>query len=114
MTKLQFKKITMTHIKVTYLACDYEDKFPIISADSFDNLRLALDDYCGADERNSGKYLGFTPYNTKYPDDYEGHYEYECCYEGNDWNGGTYIEKFRVYCIEFYPKTKYDVIEKTI
>ena len=114
MAKLQFKKIKMTQIKVTYLACDYEDKFPVVSADSFDNLRLALDDYCGANERNSGKCLGFTPYNTKYPDDYEGHYEYECCYEGNDWNGGTYIEKFRVYCIEFYPKTKYDVIEKTI
>lgn len=104
----------MTYIKVTYLACDYEDKFPIISADSFDNLKLALDDYCGAGERNSGKCLGFTPYHTKYPDDYEGYYEYECCKNGNDWNGGTYIEKFRVYCVEFYPETKYDVAEKTI
>ena len=44
----------MRNIKVTYLALDYEEKFPIISADSFDNLKLALDDYCGADERNSG------------------------------------------------------------
>jgi hypothetical protein len=103
----------MAQIKVTYIACDYEYKFPVVSADSFDNLKLALDDYCGAGERNSGKCLGFTPYNTKYPDDYEGYYEYECCKNGNDWNSGTYIDKFRVYCIEFYPETKYDVAEKT-
>ena len=33
--------------------------------------------------------------------------------KGNDWNGETYIDKFRVYCVEFYPETKYDAIEKT-
>jgi hypothetical protein len=96
----------MTSIKVTYLALDYEDKFPIISADSFDNLKLALDDYCGADERNSGKYIGFTPYDSKYGSDYEGYFEYECCRNGNDWNGETYKNKFTVWCVEFYPKTK--------
>ena len=83
------KKIkVMTSIKVTYLALDYEDKFPITSADSFDNLKLALDNYCGADERNSGKCLGFTPYETKYGSDYEGFYEYECCRNGNDGDDG--------------------------
>ena len=51
----------MTYIKATWIACDYEEGFPIISADSFDNLKLALDDYCGADNRNSGKCIGFTP-----------------------------------------------------
>ena len=97
----------MTYIKATWIACDYEDMFPITTAESFDNLKLALDYYCGADDRNTGKCIGFTPYVTKYPDDYEGYYEYECCKNGNDWNE-TYIDKFRVYCIEFYPQTKYE------
>ena len=92
----------MTYIKVTWLACDYEEGFPIITADSFHNLRLALDNYCGADERNQGKCIGFTPHITKYPDDYEGYYEYEVCNNGSE----TYIDKFKVYCVEFYPQTK--------
>ena len=97
----------MEQIKVTYLACDYEELFPILSADSFDNLRLALDEYCGADHRNSGRYIGFTPYDTKYPSEYEGVIEYECCESGiTDWSK-TYIDKFRVYCVDFYPETKY-------
>lgn len=97
----------MTYIKVTYLALN-EHNNPVISAESFDNLKLALDEYCGADKRNTGKYIGFYPYNTKYPDEYEGYFEYECCKNGNDWNGETYIDKFKVYCIEFYPQTKYE------
>jgi hypothetical protein len=65
----------MTHIKVTYLACDYEDRFPIISADSFDNLKLALDDYCGAGEKNSGKCLGYyIRYNSNSQDYLAGYY----------------------------------------
>ena len=90
----------MAQIKVTYLACDYEDKFPIISADSFDNLKLALDDYCGADEKNSGKCLGFTPYNTKYPDDYEGYYLYEITSPIQGGNVSVCEEKYHVYCVE--------------
>jgi hypothetical protein len=97
----------MTYIKVTWLACDYEEGFPIISADSSDNLKLALDDHCGADKRNSSKCLGFTPYITKYPSDYEGYYEYECCKDGTNWDE-TYIDKFKIYCVEFYPQTKYE------
>lgn len=97
----------MARIKVTYLACDYEDKFPIISADSFDNLKLALDDYCGADERMTAKCIGFKPYESKYGSDYEGYFEYECCKNDKDWSE-TYIDKFAVYCVEFYPQTKYE------
>ena len=100
----------MTYNKITYVALDYEDRFPITSADSFDNLKLALDNYCGADERNSGKCLGFTPYSTKYGGDYEGFYEYECCRNGNDWTGETYKDKFQVWCVEFYPPTKVERI----
>lgn len=92
-------------IKVTYLATDFEDGFPIISADSFENIRKALDDYCGADHRNSGKYIDFHFYETKYPTDYEGYMEYECCENGKDWSK-TISTKFKIYCIEFYPYTK--------
>lgn len=97
----------MTYIKATWIACDYEEGFPIISADSFDNLKLALDDYCGADNRNSGKCIGFTPYVTNFPCDYGGYYEYECCKDGTNWDE-TYIHKFRIYCVEFYSQTKYE------
>jgi hypothetical protein len=100
----------MAYNKITYVALDYEDRFPITSADSWENLKLALDNYCGADERNSGRCIGFTPYETKYGSDYEGFYEYECCRNGNDWDDGTYKSKFKVWCVEFYPETKIEKI----
>jgi hypothetical protein len=91
--------------KVTYLACDYEEGFPIITADSFENIKEALGDYCGDDHRNTGKYIDFHIYETKYPNDYMGYMEYECCLNGKDWDK-TYISKFKIYCLEFYPLTK--------
>lgn len=103
--KMSNKPISYVN-KITYVALDYEDGFPITSADSFDNLKLALDNYCGADERKSAKCLGFTPYNSKYGGDLDGFYEYECCEYGSDWNGKTFKCKFGVWCIEFYPLTK--------
>ena len=66
----------MTRVKVTYVAMDVDGYKPIMSADSFENLRAGLDDYYGCDNRG-GECLGFTPYQTKYPDEYEGHYEYK-------------------------------------
>jgi hypothetical protein len=99
----------MAYNKITYVALDYEDRFPITSADSWENLKLALDNYCGADERNSGKCLGFTPYNAKYGGDYEGFFEYECCRNGSDWTE-TYKDKFAIWCVEFYPETKIEKI----
>jgi hypothetical protein len=92
-------------IKATYLACDYEDGFPIITADSFENIREALDDYCGADHRNIGKYIDFHIYETKYPNDYMGYMEYECLESRSD-SSKTFISKFKIYCLEFYPLTK--------
>lgn len=94
----------MTKRRLTYVACDFDEKYPILSADSFDNIRLALDEYCGADERNSGKFIAFHAYESKYGSEYEGYFEYECCTTGNNWDS-TYTDKFRIYCIEFYPLT---------
>ena len=62
-----------TRVKVTYIATS--DGVPIVSASTFDNLRKGLDDYYAID-RTPAKCLGFVPYETKYPDEYEGHYTY--------------------------------------
>jgi hypothetical protein len=89
-------------IKVTYVACDYEDHFPIVTADSLENIRKACDEYCGADERNQAKFIKFHRYESNHWSDYEGYFEYEC----KDGVDGTYIDKFNIYCIDFFPKTK--------
>lgn len=89
----------MNH-KVTYVACDYEDGFPIITADSFENIREALSDYCG-----NGKYIDFHIYETKYPNDYIGYMEYECVESSSD-SSKTFVSKFKIYCLQLYPSTK--------
>lgn len=96
-----------TRIKVTYVAVDAEARKPIASAETFDNLRLALDEYYAVD-RGEGRCLGWYPFDSKYPDDYEGHYEYEW---KNIVRDEIYLQVdiIRVYCIDFYPETKYEV-----
>ena len=94
----------MIKIRAIYVACDFDEKYPILSADSFDNIRKALDEYCGADERTSGKFIAFHAYESKYGSEYEGYFEYECCTSDNNWEF-TYTDKFRIYCIDFYPPT---------
>lgn len=91
--------------KVTYIACDYEDGFPITTADSFENIRIALDDYCGADHRQVSEFKGFFPFKTKYGSEYEGYMEYESCQNDKDWSK-TFISKFKIYCVNFSPLTK--------
>ena len=96
-----------TRVKVTYVAMDTDGNKPIMSADSFDNLKLGLDDYYGCDGRG-GECLGFTPYISKYPDEYEGHYQYKVNmiqYE----KPIEYIDTVKVYCIDFHPHTIYEV-----
>ena len=88
-----------TRIKVTYVALNEYGK-PILSASTFDDLKLGLDDYYGVES----KCLGFTPYQTKYPDEYEGYYEYEYLF-GNELTKDV----VKVYCVEYYPHTKYEV-----
>lgn len=81
---------------------------PLVAADSFDNLNLILDEYYGIDRQNPessidpyAKCLGFSPYDTKYPDEYEGFFTYE--FRANP--GGSDIvlekEKIDVYVIEY-------------
>ena len=96
-----------TRIKVTYVAVDAEAKKPIASAETFDDLRLALDEYYAVD-RNEGKCISWNPLDSKYPNDYEGYYKYTW---KNVVRGVTYLEidHISVYCINFYPETKYEV-----
>ena len=102
--------MTRTYVKVTYIAVDCDGNKPIMSADSFENLKSGLDKYYGCDG-NGGKCLGFTPHQTKYPDDYEGYFEYKVTmyHSDKDPQQTTYIDKIKVYCVEFHPHTIYEV-----
>lgn len=94
----------MSSIKVTYVAMDVDGYKPIMTAETFDDLRKGLDDYYAVD-RTDAKCLGFFPYETKYPDSYEGQFQYT-------WTHIVRDEKFpqldiiKVYCVDFFPLTK--------
>lgn len=89
-----------TRVKVTYIAIDTDGNKPIASAGTFNDLKLALDDYYNVD----AKCLGFTPYESKYGDEYEGYYEYEFKF-ANEIVHNT----IKVYCIDYYPHTIYEI-----
>ena len=99
-----------TRVKVTYIAMDCDGNKPIVSASTFEDLKAGLDDYYGCDGRG-GECLGFTPYQTKYPDEYEGFFEYKVTMflSGKDREPKVYTDTVKVYCIEFYPHTTYEV-----
>jgi hypothetical protein len=104
-----------TRVKVTYVAIETEEGYhkPIMTASTFEDLKSGLDDYYGCDGRG-GECLGFTPYQTKYPDEYEGHYQYKVTmiHSDKDKEPTVYIDTVRVYCIDYYPHTTYEVEEK--
>ena len=89
----------MTRIKVTYVAMDADHPKPILTAESMKDLKKGLDEYF------RGECLGFFPYESKYPDDYEGYYKYKWTMTKND-GIEEYVDEIKVYCIEFFPYTK--------
>jgi hypothetical protein len=97
----------MSRVKVTYIAIDSDGYKPIMTASTFEDLRAGLDDHYAVG-KGEAECLGWNPYNTKYPDDYEGYYEYE-------WKNITRDEvivvkdKVKVFCVEYYPHTTYEV-----
>lgn len=92
-----------TRIKVTYVAMQADDgRIPIMTASTFKDLEKGINDYYGVDKEYA-KCLGFTPYYTKYPDEYEGYFTYKCSDDS--------VDHIRVYCIEYYPRTVYEVNE---
>lgn len=96
-----------TYIRVTYVAMSPYGK-PIVTAHTQKDLKAGLDEYYGIGKDSKAKYLDWTPYVSKYPDDFEGTYRYEV----DDFNGGLELEEVKVYCIDFYPETKYEVEDK--
>ena len=93
-----------TRVKVTYVAVSQYGK-PIATAHTEKDLKAGLDEYNGIGKDHKSKYLDWTPYESKYPDDFEGTYRYEV----DDFNGGLELEEVKVYCIDFYPHTVYEV-----
>ena len=100
----------MSRIKVTYVAMDVDGYKPIMTAETFDDLRKGLDDYYAVD-RGAAKCLGFEPYITKYPDDYEGCYKYtyKAFRKMDSDELADNIDTIRVYCVDFWPVTKEEI-----
>jgi hypothetical protein len=95
-----------TQIKVTYVAVLTDGCKPIVSADTLESLKLGLDEYYGV-VIGVAKCISWNPFNSKYPDDYEGYYEYEWINEAHN-NIEVETDTVKVYCIDFYPETKID------
>ena len=93
-----------THIKVTYVALDKDGNKPIMTANTFENLLKGLNDHYGIGKDEGAECLGFRPYNTKYPDDYEGYYEYKYSMKVYDISV-EYIDQIKVYCVDYHPRT---------
>ena len=97
---------TRSYIRVTYVAMSPYGK-PIATAHNEKDLKAGLDEYYGIGQDPKSEYLDWTPYDTKYPDELEGTHRYEV----DDQNGGREIEEVKVYGIDFYPNTRYEVEE---
>ena len=81
---------------------DDDSRRPIIVAPDTKTLETRLDDYCGATDKynHSGKRIKYVPYNSKYPDDYDGYYLYEITSPIQGGNVSVCEEKYHVYCVE--------------
>lgn len=93
-----------TRVKMTYIAI--VEGRPIMSASTFDDLRKGLDDYYGVHTKDA-QCLGFIPYYSKHPDEYEGHYSYSYLTFTKD-TDHTEIDVVKVYCIDYFPHTIYE------
>jgi hypothetical protein len=99
----------MSRIKVTYVAIDKNSNEPILTAETFEDLKKGLDEYYAV-ERGAAKCLGWTPYVTKYPDELEGYYQYtyKSLHSDHDEELSDDTDIINVYCVNFYPETKID------
>jgi len=88
-----------------YVAHDRENGHPVLAVADFKDMQRALDEYCGVDmEIPQAKLIRFHPYVSKYPSDYEGHFEY-LCRNGDNWNENIYTQIFHIHCVDFYTKS---------
>ena len=91
----------ITYIRTTYVAV--LNSKPIATAFTFKDLLLGVDEYYGIGIDPKAECLGFCPYDSKYPDEYEGYLTYRT----DNQDGGTEEESVYVYCVDFYPVTRY-------
>lgn len=94
---------TRSYIRVTYVAQVYNR--PVVTAHTWDDLVAGVDDYYGIGKDPKSKKIRYTPNDSPYVESFEGYFEYEV----DDFNGGIELERVDVYCVEFYPHTKYEV-----
>jgi hypothetical protein len=96
-----------TYVKVTYVAINSDGK-PIMTANTFDDLRKGLDEYygIGTTDIDNAVCLGWYPYITKYGDDYEGCYEYKHVIPWSD-RIEERVDEIKVYCTDYHPHTIY-------
>lgn len=91
-----------TYVRVTWIGVSDTGR-PIASAFTFKDLKAGLDEYYGIGKDPKAQYIKYVPYNSKYPDTYEGYMQYAT----DDYNGGTEVEEVYIYCVDFYPHTRY-------
>ena len=82
-------------MSLIYFVNDREDKIPVLTATTLENVKQLLDEYMGMPpyyEDKDVEYLGYEPYVSKYGGDiFEGIYKYR--FEGE-------IQEFNLYCME--------------
>ena len=80
-------------MSLIYLVIEKIDSIPILTASTREKAKELLDEYMGLppyfDDKNV-EYLGYFPYDSKWPDIYEGDYKYR---DGED------IQVFSLFCI---------------
>lgn len=89
---------TRTYIQVTWVAQTYNK--PIVTAHTWEDLLAGLDDYY----QNDGERLRFISNDSPYVESFDGYFEYEV----DDYNGGRELERVDVFCVDFYPHTRYE------
>jgi len=80
-----------------------EDGKPICVAEFFKYIRAYLDDYCGV-SGGQGEFVRYEPYNSKYPDDYQGQFIYKDI--GNPPLQKEELIYFKVYLVDVALPTK--------
>lgn len=100
-----------TYVRVTYVAMVPDGCKPIVTAHTFEDLKAGVNEYYGIAPNNpDAEFIGFEPYITKYPDEYEGDLVYSV---DKTFAEEPCIERVKVYCTEFHPHTIYEVNEET-
>jgi hypothetical protein len=80
-------------VDFVYLAFHSEYNLPIVTSSSFEKIIPSIDEYMGGHMKR----VSWNPYDSKYPDDLEGYFEYVSEVEGEI----IEIEKIKIYAIDY-------------